>query len=315
MSGPEWLQPWLRCPSRRADHVTTLAPFELHRVSSVAEASTLVTELGEEAVIYSGGTELLLLMKLGFAAYEHLVDIKPVAELSELRIEDGALHIGGAVTHRQLERSALTRERWPDFVEMERRVANVRVRSTGTLGGNLAFADPHSDPAAFLLAAGADVELGDAEERRTIPIADFILGPYETALAPGELLCAIRLPAMPAGSAMSHLRFAFHERPAATVSAWIRVQDGRVSDARAAVGSVGVLPVMAPGTDALIGQPASAIDADVLTHIGHAGAAAAEPVSDSNGSDDYKAALVQTLVARATREAAARAASRSTGAS
>jgi len=295
--------------------MTTLAPFEIHPATTVAEAGGLISELGDEAVIYSGGTELLLLLKLGFAAFGHLVDIKPIDELHELRVEDGALSVGAAVTHRELERSSLVRDGWPDFVEMERRVANVRVRSTGSLGGNLAFADPHSDPATFLLAAGADVELGRDDARRTIPLADFILGPYETALAPGELLCAIRLPAMGAGSAMSHLRFAFHERPAATVSASMSVEGGRVSDVRIAVGSVGVVPVSVPGTDALVGQPATALDETTLREIGRAGAETAEPVSDSNGSDDYKGALVQTLVVRAAIEAARSAAARSAGAS
>lgn len=293
--------------------MTTLAPFEIHPAATVAEASGLVTELGDEAVVYSGGTELLLLMKLGFAAYGHLVDVKPIKELRELRVEDGSLRIGGAVTHRELERSALVQAGWPDLVAMERRVANVRVRSTGSLGGNLAFADPHSDPATFLIAAGAQVELGGEGERRCLPLADFILGPYETALEPGELLCAVRVPATAAGSAMSHLRFAFHERPAATVSAWVMVRGGGVSDARIAVGSVGVVPVLVPGSDALVGQDATALDTTVLDELGRAGAEAAEPGSDANGSEEYKAALVQTLVARAAAEAAGRAATREQG--
>lgn len=293
--------------------MTTLAPFEIHQASSVAEASDLIGELGDEAVIYSGGTELLLLMKMGFAAYGHLVDIKTVDELRTLREEDGTLLIGGAVTHRELERSALVRAGWPDFVEMERRVANVRVRSTGSLGGNLAFADPHSDPATFLLAAGAAVELGGTDARRSLPLSEFVLGPYETALAPGELLCAIRMPAMTPGSAMSHLRFSFHERPAATVSAWVQVEDGRIHDARLAVGSVGIVPVVVPAAGASIGQPVEAMEASVLAEIGRTAADASEPVTDSNGSDDYKHALVQTLVRRAIVEAAHRAAMRTEG--
>ena len=295
--------------------MTTLAAFEIHPAATVAEASNLITELGDDAVIYSGGTELLLLMKLGFAAYGHLVDVKPIEELNVLRVEDGDLLIGAAVTHRELERSALVQSGWPDFGEMEQRVANVRVRSTGSLGGNLAFADPHSDPATFLLAAGAHMELGAGNESRVLPLDDFVLGPFETALDPGELLCGIRLPALSPGSAMSHLRFAFHERPAATISARVEVRDGRISEMRAAVGSVGVVPVVVPGTDAIIGQPVGAIDAGVLAEIGQVGADASEPVSDSNGSSDYKHSLVQTLIGRAVNEAAELAAARVTGAS
>ena len=109
---------------------------------------------------------------------------------------------------------------------------------------------------------------------------------------------------------MSHLRFAFHERPAATVSAAVTVRDGRVSEASIAVGSVGVVPVLVPGAEALVDQPPEALEQATLEMLGRAGAEASEPVTDANGSDDYKGALVQTLVARAAVEAAARAAER-----
>ena len=291
--------------------MTTLAPFELHRVASVAEAGQLVAELGDDAVIYSGGTELLLLMKLGFAEYGHLIDIKSIPELTQLSVSDGRLVIGAAVTHRTLERAPLVRAGWPDLVEMERWVANVRVRSTGSLGGNLSFADPHSDPATFLLAAGASLTLQQGDQRRALSLDQFVLGPYETALHPGELLTTIEIPAMPAGSGMTHLRFAFHERPAATVSAWVHVAEGRVADARVAVGSVGIVPVLVAGVaERLGGQDPNALDEATLAALALAGADTAEPVSDSNGSDEYKHALVQTLIARAVRDAANKAVTR-----
>jgi carbon-monoxide dehydrogenase medium subunit len=291
--------------------VTVLPPFEIHRAGSVTEAARLMDELGDEAVYYCGGTELLLLMKLGFASYGHLIDVKPIEALGRLEVREGNLVIGAAVTHRALERSPLVRSGWPDLAEMERGVANVRVRNTGTLGGNLAFADPHSDPATFLLAAGASVRVGRDETGRRLPIDEFVTGPYETALSPGELLCAIEVPALPPGAAMCHLRFAFHERPAATVSAWVLVRGGLVEDARVAVGSVGVRPVTVPGVAGTTsGQDAKAIEPAVLASIGEAAAEAAEPVSDANGGEDYKRALVLTLVGRALAAAAARAAYR-----
>lgn len=291
--------------------MTTLAPFQIHRAASVTEASSLIGELGDDAVLYSGGTELLLLMKLGFARYGHLVDIKPIEELGRLQDREGWLHIGATVSHHDVERSPLVRARWPDLAAMECRVANVRVRTTGSLGGNLAFADPHSDPATFLLAADATIHLGRGADRRSLAIDDFILGPYETALQPAELLLAVEVPGLPPEAAMSHLRFAFHERPAATVSAWVWAPGGRIADVRVAVGSVGAQPVRVPGVaEVLAGQVADAIDVDALALLGTAAAAAAEPVGDANGSADYKQALVRALVPRAISEAAGRATSR-----
>jgi carbon-monoxide dehydrogenase medium subunit len=291
--------------------VTRLTPFAIHRPTSIEEVGALVEEHGDDAALYAGGTELLLLMKLGFAAFGHLVDLKPIAELGILGPCPGGLRIGGTVSHRTIERSALVLERWPELSEMERQVANVRVRSTGTLGGNLAFADPHSDPATFLLAAGATVELARGEHRRSVPVDAFVLGPYETALERGETLAAVEVPALGPGEAMAHRRFAVHERPAATVSAWVRVRDGRIAEARVAAGSVGIVPVAPAGAgQALVGQPADAIDLAAIEAMSIALADAAEPVTDGNGADDYKHALVVELAGRCVREAVARAGSR-----
>jgi carbon-monoxide dehydrogenase medium subunit len=291
--------------------VTRLAPFAIHRAASIDEATALIEEHGDDAVLYAGGTELLLLMKLGFAAFGHLVDVKPIAELGALRLTDdgGGLRIGGTVTHRTIERSPVVARGWPELAAMERHVANVRVRATGTLGGNLAFADPHSDPATFLLAARATVHFARAGARRSLPVEDFVLGPYETALGPGDVLEAVEVPARAPGEAMAHLRFAVHERPAATVSAWVRVADRAIVEARVAAGSVGIVPVApADAAAGLVGQPATALDPDALRATGLALADASAPVSDGNGADDYKHALVVELAGRAVREAAARAA-------
>ena len=104
---------------------------------------------------------------------------------------------GAAVTHRELERSAVVHERLPALAKMERSVANLRVREVGTLGGNLCFSDPHSDPATFLLAVDAEVECrrGEGAARR-LPIGDFVVGPYQTSLEHGELLTAVRIPSL-----------------------------------------------------------------------------------------------------------------------
>ena len=289
--------------------MTALAPFQLHAAGSVAEATGLLSELGDDAVIYAGGTELLLLMKLGFAAYGHLVDVKRIDELHGITVTDDSLRIGAAVTHRQIERSPLVLNGWPELARLEGHLANIRVRSVGTLGGNLSFADPHSDPATFLLAADARVVIGSGDARRSVPVTEFTTGPYETILAPGEVLVAVELPAIGAGAAMVHHRFAFHERPAATVSCLVRVRDGRISEARVAVGSVGVTPVRAADADIhVLGQPATLPDPAALARCGQLAADASEPVTDSNGSADYKHHLVGVMVGRCLCEAALRAA-------
>jgi carbon-monoxide dehydrogenase medium subunit len=285
----------------------TLPPFDLHRPKSLEEATEVADRYGEDAAFYCGGTELLLLLKLGFASFGHLIDLKGVEELGGVRAENGALVVGGAVTHRELERSQLVRERLPALASMERRVANLRVREVGTLGGNLCFSDPHSDPATFLLALDAEVEYrrGGETVRRT-PISDFVVGPYQTSLGEGEVLTSVRIPELPRGAAVVHAKFAFHERPTATVACLARVVEGEVAEARVAVGSVGARPVRAPAAEqVLTGVSAGELDSGLLAEAGERAAEAAAPVDDATGSAEYKAQLVRVLVERTFREAVA----------
>lgn len=284
--------------------MTTLPPFELHRPASLEEATALLERYGDSAALYCGGTELLLLMKLGFAQYGHLINIRAIPELQGVHADNGALHIGAATTHRQLEHSPLVRERWPALAAMERKVANIRVRTAGTLGGNLCFADPHSDPGTFLLVTGAELVCRRGEEERTVPVGDFLLGPYQTVLNEGELLAAIRLPAAPPGARVVHRKLSFHERPAATVTCLVQVDDGTVAEARIAVGSVGVVPVRVPeAEDTLRGIAANVPDMSRIEVAGEVAAEASGAVEDSNGSPEYKRQLVRVLVKRCLVEA------------
>jgi aerobic carbon-monoxide dehydrogenase medium subunit len=276
----------------------TLPPFALHRPGSLEEAEDLLEQHGDEAVVYCGGTELLLVMKLGLAAYPNLVDLKGIPELHVLEERDGRLCVGAAVTHRELESSAFVHRLVPELAEMERRVANVRVRSVGTLGGNLCFSDPHSDPATFLLASGAELVCRRGAAERTIPIGEFVRGPYETALGRHELLTEIRIPVLPAGAALVHEKFAMHERPALTVSCFVRAEDGHVAEARIAVGSVSATPMrVSEAENLLVGLPVES-GADQLRVSGEIAAEAVRPFADLNGSVEYKRNLVRVFVSR-----------------
>ncbi len=277
----------------------TLPPFDLHRPSSTDEARELLVRYGEDAAVICGGTELLLLLKLGYAAYGHLVDIKGIEELGGIRAEDGTLVIGSTVTHREIERASLVCEHLPALAAMERGVANIRVRNVGTLGGNLCFSDPHSDPATFLLALDAEID----HDHGRLPLSEFLVGPYETALRHEQLLKSVRIPLPAPGTGIAHRKLSFHERPAATVSCAVRVEDGTIADARIAVGSVGARPVRADSAEqSLAGK--SAEDPAALAAAAALAADAADAVEDANGSAEYKRALVRVLVERCFRDAA-----------
>jgi carbon-monoxide dehydrogenase medium subunit len=288
-----------------------LPPFALHRPESVGQASRLLADLGDEGAAYCGGTELLLAMKLGLASYQHLVDLKRVSALRGIFAlppdgdGPGGIRIGAAATHREIETSPVLRARHPELCAMISQVANVRVRSVGTLGGNLCFADPHSDPASFLLAAGATMICQHGEATRRIPAAAFLTGPYETALAPGELLTAVELPARPDRTALSHLRMKLTERPAVTVTALLTLGAHEVAQARLIVGSVGSVP-FAADTAILTGAAPADFAARAETCARQA-AAGCTPLSDGEASAEYLRHLVFIHARQALRDAFARA--------
>jgi aerobic carbon-monoxide dehydrogenase medium subunit len=281
-----------------------LPPFTVHRPGSIADASRILTDLGDDAAAYCGGTELLLAMKLGLASYEHLVDLKRVDGLRGITADGGTVRIGAAATHHEIETSAAVRARYPEMSAMISRVANLRVRSVGTLGGNLCFADPHSDPASFLMAVGATLvcRLGGATRR--VPAAGFLRGLYETALNPGELLVSVDLPARPNRTGISHLRMKLTERPVVTVTAQItRADRGEVSHARLIVGSVASVPFAA---DAAAADLAGATPADLHARVEACAAQAAAgcaPRPDGDCSVDYLRHLVFVHSRRALLEA------------
>ena len=276
-------------------------PFELHRPESVAEASGMLRELPDAALL-CGGTELLQVMKMGLARFEHLIDLKRLDELRGIKRTDDGLTIGAITTHRELERSPLMGELYPAFVEMEREVANVRVRNMGSIGGNLCFAEPHSDPATFLLAADARLQVASADNERELGIDEFVLEALTTALEPDELLVAIRLPAPTAGEHVAYRKIAFVERPAASVCCKLRLEDGVVREARVAVGSIGDLPVLVDTAAAeLSGSTLDQLDA-AAQRAGEAIIANCDASDDINGGADYKLHLAATLLRRAVRQ-------------
>jgi carbon-monoxide dehydrogenase medium subunit len=264
----------------------------------VQEASALLSELGPGALPYCGGTELLLVAKLGLTDFTDLVDLKGISELSGVQA-NGGLRIGAAATHREIERSPVVRSGWPSLAEMERHVANIRVRNVGTIGGNLCFADPHSDPATYLIAADGTLIAGAGGAVRQIPADEFTRGPYETALAPHELLIAVQIPPVRPGSALVHRKMAFNERPAITVAANVSLRDGAVAEARVAVGSVGIAAQRLIETEqSLQGVDVFRAGTAAIASCAEIAGREVQPVEDANGSVLYKRQLARVLVTR-----------------
>ncbi|PYN51153.1 MAG: hypothetical protein DMD94_25840 [Candidatus Rokuibacteriota bacterium] len=287
-----------------------LRPFTLHRPETAEDACALLATLGEDAAPYAGGTELLLLMKLGLLRPPHLVDVKRIAGFGD--IADGTrLTIGATVTHRTLERSPLVRARCPLVASVARHVANVRVRNVGTVGGNLAFADPHSDLATLFLTLDATVELVSPRGRRELSLAEFVRGPWETARRPDELLASVRLSPWPTGTGAAYVKFGVHERPTLGIAVALRLDGAggraRVADVRVAIGCVSPRPMRAEAAEARVNGVAEAELGDVTGAMADAAAESVDPADDLHGSAEYKREMVAVFVRRALRVAVARA--------
>jgi aerobic carbon-monoxide dehydrogenase medium subunit len=289
-----------------------LRPFALHRPDTAQEACALLAGLGEDSAAYAGGTELLLLMKLGVLRPRHLVDVKRIGGFGDI-IDGPRLTIGAAVTHRAVERSPLIRARCPLVGSVARHVANVRVRNVGTVGGNLAFADPHSDLATLFLTLDAAVELASPRGRRELPLAEFVRGPWETARASDELLASVRLTPWPGETAAAYVKFGVYERPTLAVAAVLRLDGGgrgggdRILDARIAVGCVSPRPIRVAAAEARLAGAAIDDLEEAVRAASEIAAASVDPADDLYGSADYKREMVAVFVRRALRIAAARA--------
>src|SRR5216684_1307271 len=180
--------------------------FDYHAPASLPEAVGLLEKLGEGAKVLSGGQSLLPLLKLRLGQAEHLVDIGRIPGLEYIREEGGMLKIGGRTRESALESSELVRAKLPILHDTAKVIADPLVRNMATVGGNLAHGDPGNDHPATMLALDAQVVAVGTKGERVIPIDQFFLGLFSTALQPGEILTEIRIPLPPARSGGAYFK-------------------------------------------------------------------------------------------------------------
>jgi len=281
-----------------------LPKFKLLRPTTVSEAAGELRRLGDGAKLYAGGAELVLLMRHGLVEPEYLIDVKGIAELNRIEEKGNALLIGAAATHHRIERDALVREHLPAFAYAESQVANVRVRAQGTLGGNLCFNDPHSDPGTALLIHEAKVTVANGSASRRIALEDFLGEMYATALEPDELLVNVDAPRLPQRWSSAYLRVHRYQRPTLGVAAAAKFANGRIEEARLAVGCVSPKPTRLrdlerelSGADFRTAKEIIQARKDYLREL-------LQPVDDQLGSAAYKLYMTQVLLGRALDDAA-----------
>lgn len=288
-----------------------LRRFTLHEPETVKDVPPLLSKYGDDGAILAGGTELLLVMKQGVARYEHLINIKNIPGLDRINYDEkgGYLKIGPLVTHRDLEKSNLIKEKFPVIVEMERQIGNIRVRNVGTVAGNLCFSEPRSDVGNLLLALKGRVKATGQNGEREINLEDFFVDIYENVLKEDEILTEIKIPPLPPNSSGTYLRFALSEWPAVGVAVILTLEskdDEGVKDATITLGSLNPTPIRARKTEeAIRGKTISEVLAD-LEKIGGIAAEEIDPIEDMHASEWYKRERVKVMVKRGIQKACSR---------
>ena len=282
---------------------------EYERATSVEHALALLGRPDHR--VLAGGHSLIPMMKLRLAQPEVLVDINGLAELSSIKLAADELRIGALARHADLLDSTLAGELFPIFHDAERVVADPIVRLWGTVGGSLCQADPSEDLSAVFAAARATAVIRGQEGDRMIPVREFHLGPYETAVGRGELLAEIRVPVRPGtGSAYEKVARRVGDWSVAAAAAVLQLRKHTIKEAGIGLTAVAAEHfVAAEAEDFLRGKPATEENFSQAAKIA---AEHCQPIADQRGPEDYKRHLVAELTTRALRRAAGRAAARAT---
>ena len=280
-----------------------IPPFKLIQAHSTSDAVAELQRLGDDAKIYGGGTELLILLRHNLVQSDYLIDIKSIPELGSIRRTNGTVSIGAAVTHRSLETDSTVREMLPMLASAESQVANIRVRSQGTLGGNLCFNDPHSDPATVLLVHDATAQVAGPNGKRQVLLGSFLTGMYSTALEADELLLSVDVPRLPAQFGGSYMRIHRLQRPTLGVAAAVSLRDGALDEVRLAVGCVGPRALRLEELEGNLHGAAPAEISKIIQESKTSLKALLEPIDDLLGSSEYKLYTTGVLLERALHEA------------
>ena len=274
--------------------------FDYSAPKSLAEALSLIADGGKAL---SGGMSLIPMMKLRLAAPERLVDLARLQELSYIREQAGALHIGATTTHYEVESSNVVRAKCPLLAETASFIGDVQVRNLGTIGGSVAHADPSADYPAALQALEAKIVLKSASAERTVSADDFFVDTFTTALEPGEIVSEVVVPNDAVGGGTSYQKLVQPASGFAIVGAAARVRrsDGEITMARIGVTGLSNRAYRATATEKALESGSEAQAAAALVAQG------VDANSDLFASAEFRTHLASVYAARAIQAAIGRA--------
>ena len=284
--------------------------FAYYRADSVAEIGQLLRK-HPGARLLAGGHSLIPLLKLRLAAPPALIDIGRIAALKGTSVADGRLRIGALTTHAQIAASSEVAAHAPALAAAAGMIGDPAVRNRGTIGGNVAHADPASDLPTVLLALGASFTVATDDGERTIPAAEFFQGMMSTALGEHDVVTAVDVPAAPEGQGQAYEKFSHPASRYAVigVAATVELRGAAVGRVATAVGGLTPAALRAGSVEQALSGQAPSADA-----IARAAAAVSNDLGDDllgdvYASAEYRRAMAPVCVKRALTAALKRASS------
>lgn len=287
-----------------------LPAIDYYAVRSLEEASAKMTELGPRAILMSGGTDVIILLKERVLKdVDSVVDIKGIPGLDTLEFEEGrGLRVGANTKLFAIQTSDLVREKMPAVSQAAHYVASAQIRRKGTMAGNICNASPSADTASILLAMNAEVSTYRPGGGRIIPIGEFFKGVKKTCLDKngGEIVTEILISALKSGEGSAYFKHSVRKAMDLAiigVAAWIRMDKKTVADVRIAMGGVGITPLRACQAEEFL--KGREITEETLEEAGRLAMGEAKPISDVRASAEYRADMVRVYTKRAIKEAVA----------
>lgn len=281
-----------------------LPEFKLTSANSVEEACALLSKHGERAMVFAGGTDLLVKMKHRRTVPEHLVNIKGIPNLDAIvHDEHGGLRIGALALVQAVETSQVVGKKFRVLKQAAEVLGTSQIRNVATIGGNLANASPSAEFAPSLLTLGASVRCVGSEGERTVPIGELFVSPGKTSLERDELITSVQVPDLPLGADCIYVKHSLRRMDVAIASAavYVLLEGDICRDVRIALGAVGPVPFRATKAEQCMrGErlAANAVESELLEAVAQEAANESFPIDDFRGYATYRRKLVRMLVGK-----------------
>jgi carbon-monoxide dehydrogenase medium subunit len=281
-----------------------LPKFSYHEPRSVDEATRLLDEIGKEASVLAGGTDLLVNMKMGKKAPKHVVSLSRIEDLKGVKREQGSLTLGACVTAGELKEQEEIKAEFNGVCQSAGSLGSPLIRNLATVGGNIVTARPAADLPPSLMAYGASIVLKKDKRERTIPLEEFFKGPGQTTIESEEILCGVLLKEPPPYSGGGYVKLGVRkalEISLVNVAAFMALDgpNGPIKEARIVLGAVAPIPIRSPSAEAvLMGERP---DDALFERAGNAASNDAKPIDDFRGSAEYRREMVKVLTRRALK--------------